>query len=103
MKRYSITHGDAAAAFEHCRTATGLISDGAARTIASWWTDGPLAQQFASTGTVTEGVWDELVDGGAVVQQVSAEHGDALRKLRDYLTHHAGRGPVAGWSGVWVR
>jgi hypothetical protein len=103
MTSWNISSGDAAAAFEHCRQTTGLISDGAARTIASWWTDGPLAEQFASTGTVTEGVWDELTDRGAVVRQVNPDHRQALEKLRDYLTRHAGRGPVQGWSEVWVR
>jgi hypothetical protein len=96
---------DETAVFAHCRatTITGLISDGAARTIASWWADEQLGQSFVTTGAVTEGVWDELVDGGAVIVQVSPEHAAALRMLRDYLTHHAGCGPVAGWSGVWVR
>jgi UPF0042 nucleotide-binding protein len=98
--------GDAAAVFAHCRTATGLISDGAARTIASWWADGPLGERFTFTGAVEAGLWDELADAGAVaplVELVSPDHGDAVLKLRDYVVHHAGRGPVAGWSEVWVR
>lgn len=94
---------DEKAVFAHCRTTTGLISDGAARTIASWWVSGPTGQSFVTTGAVPEGVWDELVDGGAVVTTASPEHAAALQMLRDYLTHHAGRGTVAGWSGVWVR
>lgn len=94
---------DEKAVFAHCRTTTGLISDGAARTIASWWVSGPTGQSFVTTGAVPEGVWDELVDGGAVVTTAPPEHAAALQMLRDYLTHHAGRGPVAGWSGVWVR
>jgi hypothetical protein len=94
---------DEKAVFAHCRTTTGLISDGAARTIASWWVCGLLGQSFVSTGAVPEGVWEELVDGGAVLTKASPEHAVALQMLHAYLTHHAGRGPVAGWSGVWVR
>jgi hypothetical protein len=93
---------DETAVFAHCRNTTGLISDGAARTIASWWVSGRLSQSFVTTGAVVAGVWDELVDGGATAK-AGPDHATALRMLRDYLTHHAGRGPVKGWSGTWVR
>jgi hypothetical protein len=94
---------DENAVFNHCRTATGLISDGAARTIASWWADEQAGASFVTTGAVPAGVWNGLTDRGRIVRQVNEDHRLALEKLHAYLTHHAGRGPVAGWSEVWVR
>lgn len=95
---------DENAVFTHCRTTTGLISDGAARTIASWWwADDSVAMSFVTTGAVLDGVWNALTDRGAVLGQVTGDHRLALEKLHAYLDRHAGRGPVAGWSEVWVR
>ncbi|MFJ2635810.1 hypothetical protein ACIO6U_28200 [Streptomyces sp. NPDC087422] len=96
-------YADEHAVFTHCRTTPGLISDGAARTIASWWADEQAGLSFVTTGAVPDGVWNGLTDRGTVIHQVNAPHRMALEKLRDYLTHHAGRGPVAGWVEVWVR
>lgn len=93
---------DENAVFTHCRT-TNLISDGAARTIASWWADEQAGLTFVTTGAVPAGVWNGLTDRGAILTQVNADHSLALERLHDYLAHHAGRGPVAGWSEVWVR
>jgi hypothetical protein len=98
-----MSYADENAVFTHCRTATGLISDGAARTIASWWADEQFGLSFVTTGAVPGGVWDGLTNGGTVVRQVNDNHRLALEKLHAYLNRHAGRGPVAGWSGVWVR
>lgn len=96
-------YADEIATFNHCRSAPGLISDGAARTIASWWVDGQLGLSFVTTGAVPDGVWDELTNGGTIVRQVNDNHRLALQKLHAYLNRHAGRGPVPGWSKVWVR
>ncbi|MFI0901803.1 hypothetical protein [Streptomyces sp. NPDC020983] len=95
-------YGDEQRVFAHCRKAPGLISDGAARVIGSWWMDGPLGQSFASTGAVEAGLWDELTDRGRILGQVNDNHRLALEKLRDYLARHAGRGPVADWVEVWL-
>ncbi|MFJ4412592.1 hypothetical protein [Streptomyces sp. NPDC088910] len=96
-------YADERAVFDHCRTTPGLISDGAARTIASWWADDLIGSSFVTTGAVPDGVWNAITDRGVIVRQVNADHRLALEKLHDYLNRHAGRGPVTGWSEVWVR
>lgn len=98
-----MTVSDETAVFAHCAEQSRLgelIGDGCARTIASWYADGPLTQSFATTGAVTDGLWGELTrrSSGA-----NADHQGALSMLRAYLTSHQGRGPVPGWHELWIR
>ena len=79
------------------------ISDSTARTIASWYAEGMgVGQAFASTGSIEDPtlLWREL---GAGYEHESAPFRLALDMLGTYLVNAGKRGPVAGWSDLWVR
>jgi hypothetical protein len=85
-----------------------LISDGAARAIASWWREGRLGESFVSCGAIqdVEDLWRELtLTGNGMDCYAEATTSDKflLDKLREYLVAKGQRGPVAGWSELWVR
>lgn len=81
------------------------ISDGCARVIASWWYSGDcdLAYAFVSTGAI-------VVDDACELWRILASDyrsqplwmRRALDSLGTYLINRADRGPVSGWSGLWV-
>lgn len=82
------------------------ISDACARVIASWFSGGQstAGYAFASTGAV-------LGDGHQVYRSLVGDsyqgHPAWLRTTLDmlgtYLVRAGERGPVAGWSALWVR
>jgi hypothetical protein len=85
-----------------------LISDAAARVIASWWREGKIGESFVSCGAIqdVEDLWKELTVGGNGMdfyQEASVSHKFMLDKLREYLVAKGQRGPVAGWHELWVR
>jgi hypothetical protein len=80
------------------------IPDAVARVIASWWHGGQasLGYSFVSTGAVpddTSELWRELFKE---YRFMSLPDRRAADYMGTYLIRHAGRGPVAGWSGLWV-
>lgn len=82
------------------------IDDACARVIASWWADGSdtVSYGFASTGAIQGSgveVYRALVPDGAYDQQ-SAEDRRALDWLGTYLLNREERGPVTGWSDLWL-
>lgn len=83
------------------------ISDACARVIASWFSGGESAAGYAfvSTGTVPRDpdvvVWRELV--GDTYATHPAWLRLALDALGTYLVRAGERGPVEGWSKLWVR
>lgn len=84
------------------------ISDGCARTIASWYHNGQasLGYSFVSTGTIPESpsdVWNDLTDNGKAYESADRDDRGALDMLGTYLTTSGTRGPVDGWSNRWVR
>lgn len=85
------------------------MSHGAARTVASWYHDGGLSATYAfvSSGAIatetTEDLWRELTDDGQLYAQADAEDRRALDWLGTYLiSRRDDRGPVDGWSDLWV-
>jgi len=91
------------AACQDAQAAGREISDGAARTIASWYAEGMGAgQAFASTGAINDPtlLWREL---GAGYEHESVPFRLALDCLGTYLLAAGKRGPVDGWSEVWAR
>jgi hypothetical protein len=98
----------------------GHISDACARTIAAGWqaASNPAITSFASTGAIhasdidldlLEEVNREIVTASLNGQYSIAERQKILTELgalRSYVQTSPGdegRGPVAGWSSVWVR
>lgn len=100
--------GDTAKIRDACLAARDdgdIIPDACARVIASQWHCGNMSVSFSSTGAVTadpEAVWREMFlpeyDGAAM----TPEDRLAADSLRTYLEHAGERGPVAGWSGLWL-
>ena len=84
------------------------VSDGCARTIASWWhapDNGEAALRFVATGeiaTPADDVWRGLWTP-AEYAALSTAHRLALDMLSTYLLHREDRGPVPGWTRMWVR
>lgn len=85
------------------------ISDACARVVASWWHDGQASagDSFVSTGAITtpdpSDLWREL---GRDADGQPEWMVDALDCLGTYLVRRFNdgkAGPVAGWSGLWVR
>ena len=81
------------------------IDDATARVIASWWCSGndTDAAAFVSTGAVP---YDSSALWFTFVPDFNALHSDdqlAAEYLGTYLIHHAGRGPVPGWTDLSVR
>lgn len=82
---------------------------GAARTVASWYHDGGLSDTYAfvSTGAIrtesTDDLWRQLTAGGRLYSSASPDERRALDWLGTYLvSRRDDRGPVAGWSDLWV-
>jgi hypothetical protein len=90
-----------------CRTAVierREISDACARVIASQWHNGQasLGYSFASTGAITDpsALWRELIPDYDALQRGSDR--DAANMLGTYLANAGIRGPVTGWSNLWL-
>ena len=91
-----------------CQTAQSEkreISDATARTIASWYHDGQWTDgyKFVSTGAISDptALWRELVI--TLYEGETPANRLALDMLGTYLLNAGKRGPVAGWSDLWVR
>jgi len=83
------------------------MSDGAARTVASWWHNGgaSVSYAFVSTGAITRSgsyVWADLTDDGRCYSTAGAFDRRALDYLGTYLVNAGERGPVDGWSDLWA-
>lgn len=78
-----------------------MITDGAARRIASDYHNGQTSASysFASTGTITD--VDSLIRD--LQRGLSSDQLDDpdLRALTDYITQTGPRGSVSGWAGLW--
>lgn len=83
------------------------ISDGAARAIAAGYQEGMPSASFATTGAISDPteVWRDLfyVNGRSMYPSMSTDEKLAADMLGTYLSNAGKRGPVAGWSGLWVR
>ena len=89
------------------------ISDGCARAIAAGYMEGQAGASFATTGAITDPteVWRDLfyLRGQTMYPGMSADEQLAADALGTYLiaavrdSADASRGPVAGWSSLWVR
>jgi len=82
------------------------MSDACARVVASWFAAGMgVGQAFASTGAIAspaDDVWRDLTDNGRVYSSASPEDRRALDWLGTYLLNRGDRGPVPGWSDLWI-
>lgn len=78
-----------------------MITDGAARRIASEYHNGQASDSysFTSTGTITDpaALVRDLHRGLAREQLTDPD----LVALVDYITRTGARGPVSGWSQLW--
>lgn len=84
------------------------ISDACARVIASWWYSGQasLGYAFVSTGAIPDNpsdLWQELFLKEYQGDELSPRDRDAANMLGTYLQKAGPRGPVEGWSNLWVR
>lgn len=115
--------GDAEKVLAECQRAQSEdreISDACARVIASWHYAGQASDGYAfvSTGAIPEDlmteddsseiwwsgpsqVWDDLFGRGHY-DTLSADDKLAADMLGTYLVRAGTRGPVAGWSQLWV-
>lgn len=101
---------DEAKVYRNCaeaREAGREIDDATARVIASWYHDGgtSASYSFVSTGAITKDpgkLWAEFTREGTLY--ISGDERDkmTLLKLAAYLIHRTDRGPVPGWSNLWV-
>lgn len=102
---------DASAIEVQCRIAQAAdeeISDGCARAIATGNMDGAAGASFATTGAISDPseVWRDLFtlrDGTWMYSSMSRAERLAADMLGTYLANAGARGPVAGWSDLWVR
>ena len=80
------------------------ISDACARVIASWHHGGQATQGYAfvSTGAISDpsALWRELFLD--CYPQMSRQERLDADMVGTYLNHHGPRGPVDGWSSLWV-
>jgi hypothetical protein len=80
------------------------ISDAAARTVAALWHDGSApALSFLSTGAIVESttvLWGRFFGD---YSGLSARERLVADMFGTYLLNRSERGPVPGWSGLWVR
>jgi hypothetical protein len=84
------------------------ISDGCARTIAAWYQENGPSAEFATTGAIPEDpsdVWRSCfyLNGRSMYPDMNAAMKLAADMLGTYLTRAGTRGPVTGWSGLWVQ
>jgi hypothetical protein len=79
------------------------ISDACARVIASWWHGGQksLGYSFVSTGAITDAsdLWRELFPDYSSLSDADKIAADMLGT---YFTNAGTRGPIEGWSGLWL-
>lgn len=100
---------DAQVALANCQAAQAKgkeIDDATARTIASWHYDGQasMGYAFVSTGTIRDGLWRELfASPPSYYESLSADDRLMADMLGTYLLRAGVRGPVPGWSRLWVR
>lgn len=80
------------------------ISDGCARTIASQWhSPGNSTAAFSTTGAIIGSIDALWADFFLPVRERRSESDKlAADLLGTYLLNAGPRGPVAGWSNVWV-
>lgn len=100
------------AVYAECRAAQSEgreISDGCARTIATWYHDpspsGQAGSAFSHTGAIadpTDDTYRSLVSSPSLYTDATADDRLALDMLGTYLINHGPRGPVDGWDNVWV-
>ena len=92
----------------HCQArqdAGEEISDACARVIAASWYSSNAGASFATTGAITvspSALWRELFLPEYESGRMSAGDRLAADMLGTYLTAAGERGPVAGWSGLWL-
>ncbi|CNE77826.1 Uncharacterised protein [Mycobacterium tuberculosis] len=99
--------GDMEKVIAECRAKRGVqkISDACARVIASQYHAGQrsLAYSFASTGAITDHpgrVWLEMF--GTLYSGASDDDKLVMDMMGTYLIRAGKRGPVRGWSGLWL-
>jgi hypothetical protein len=82
---------------------SGEISDGVARTIASWWSGGQasVSYRFVSTGAISTHLFSDLA--GDVYPSLPLFERRCLDWLGTYLLNRDDTGPVEGWEMVWCR
>lgn len=83
------------------------ISDACARVIASWWHGDAagVGYSFVSTGAILDSgtaVWRALTEDGKLYDTADAFDKRALDYLGTYLVNAGQRGPVNGWSDLWL-
>jgi hypothetical protein len=83
----------------------GEISDACARVIASWFVAGSNteAMSFVSTGAIvgdTSALWRQL--GGDIYNAQTPDDRLFLDFLGTYILNRADKGPVEGWSNLWL-
>lgn len=105
MTEYS---GDEAAVFTEVRAKSGQeeISDACARVIASWYHDGGTSDTYAfvSSGAIlADNLWRQFTNNGSLYETADADNKLALDALGTYLLNREDKGPVPGWSNLWVR
>lgn len=83
------------------------ISDACARMIASQWHSDDIGAAFSTTGAISDptDVYRSLfyLRGQSVYPSMTAADKIASDMLGTYLTNAGKRGPVPGWSGLWLR
>src|SRR5690242_4828469 len=99
--------GDQEAVFAECRAAQAAgreITDGCARTIASWYhspgAGGEAGSAFSSTGAITgpTDVYRSLIDDPALYTDADPDDRLALDMMGTYLINAGPRGPQPGWD-----
>ncbi len=98
-----------------CRAKHGReeISDACARVIASLYHDGQWSRAYAlsSTGAITDdpsAVWREMfgtkmpATGRTMYESATADEKIMMDMMGTYLIRAGERGPVPGWSDLWL-
>jgi hypothetical protein len=99
------------AVFAECRAAQEAgqeISDGCARTIAAWYQENGRSAEFVSTGAIPQepsDVWRSCFYLGnrSLYRDMPPSLKLAADMLGTYLVRAGRRGPVPGWSKLWVQ
>lgn len=101
---------DDAAIARECQAARAEgreISDGCARAIAAQYMSGDLGAAFATSGAIIgpSDVWRDLffIGNRSMYEGMSLPEKTAADMIGTYLINAGERGPVDGWSNVWVR
>lgn len=101
---------DESAVFGECNAKAGVseISDACARTIASWYQHPGMTEEsarFVARGeicTPADDVYRGLISSEDY-NYASPAHKRALDMFGTYLLNREDRGPIEGWSSMWVR